>query len=206
MLEGLPNDIFYQFISFYVHTIKDVYSLLLTSKELYRLCDNEDIWNMVFKKTLAYKYYRDERMNHRIQEINKLIINDKYTKCLLMIENKHEAVFDIYSFTYSPSENKYNDVNHYTIEPGYNIQIETYMYSVWFIVPIKSWYIGNGYLKQSKIVRVWDNPLLSRLIDRKTFGNNWSHRLYYVQLTIPEEKNYIPNFYKNMYALRKTHF
>ena len=80
------------------------------------------------------------------------------------------------------------------------------MYNVWFIAPIKNWYIGNGYLEQSRVVRVWENPLLSRLIDRRSFGNDWSHRLYYIQLTIPEEKNFIPNFYKNMYALKKTHF
>ncbi len=206
MLEGLPNDIFYQFISCHFHTIKDIYSLSLTSKELYKLCDKEDLWNMAYKKTIAYKYYVNERINYQIKPINKTIINDKYTKCLLMIDNNHETVFDIYSFTFSPSENKFKSSNHYTIEPGYNIQIETYMYSVWFIAPIKSWYIGNGYLEQSRVVRVWENPLLSRLIDRKYFGNDWSHRLYYIQLTIPKEKNFIPNFYKNMYALKKTHF
>ena len=93
MLEGLPNDIFYQFISCHFHTIKDIYSLSLTSKELYKLCDKEDLWNMAYKKTIAYKYYVNERINYQIKPNNKPIINDKYTKCLLMIDNNHETVF-----------------------------------------------------------------------------------------------------------------
>ena len=206
MLERIPIDIFYQYILCYFHTMKDIYSLSLTSKELYKLCDNEDLWNMTYKKTLTDKYYTNERINYQIQQINKPIINDKYTRCILMIENNHETVFDIYSFTFSSSENKYKSLNHYTIEPGYNIQIETYMYSVWFIAPKKKWYMENGYLEQSRVVRVWENPLLSRLIDRELFGNNWSHRLYYIQLTIPEEKVFIPNFNKNMYALKTIKF
>ena len=107
------------------------------------------------------------------------------------------------------SENKIwvNDPkNHYTIKPGYNIQIDTYIDSVWFIAPTKESYFTDGYLEQSRVIRVWENPLSSRLIDRVLFGNNWSHRLYYIPLLIPERSVFIPNIHRNIYTLKKTHF
>ena len=205
MLEEIPIDIF-QFILSYFHNINDLYALSLTSKGLYKLCDKENLWNIIYKETLSYKYYRIEREGYQIKSIDRSIVNDKYSTCILMIENNHEIVFDVYSFLFSSVENKYSSQNHYTIKPGYNIQIDTYIDSVWFIAPTKESYFTDGYLEQSRVIRVWENPLSSRLIDRVLIGNNWSHRLYYIPLLIPERSVFIPNIHRNIYTLKKTHF
>ena len=43
MLEELPNDVFH-LILFYIKNIKDIYSLSLTSKQFYKICDSEELW------------------------------------------------------------------------------------------------------------------------------------------------------------------
>ena len=205
MLEDLPTDIF-QCILFSIRNIKDLYSLSLTSKQMYKLCDYENLWIDNYKGTLAHNYYVKERKGRKIHAINRPIINDKYTQCILFIENSHEITFDIYSFSFSEEENMYHSLEHYILNPGYEIQIDTYMYNIWFIVPQKEWYLNNGYLNQHQVIRVWEDVTLSRLIDRKVIGNNWSHRLYLVQLTVPEKKEYIPDFTRNIYQSKKVHF
>ena len=205
MLEELPNDVFH-LILFYIKNIKDIYSLSLTSKQFYKICDSEELWIENYKGSIAHKYFVKERMGRKISIFTRPIINDKYTKCILFIENNHEITFDIYSFTFSRKDNTYYSTEHYLLNPGYEIHIDTYMYNIWFIVPQKEWYSNNGYLNQGKVIRVWEDVTLSRLIDRKVFGNNWSHRLYLVQLTIPEKKEYIPDFTRNIYQSKKVHF
>ena len=205
MLEDLPTDIF-QCILFSIRNIKDLYSLSLTSKQMYKLCDYENLWIDNYKGTLAHNYYVKERKGRKIYAINRPIINDKYTQCILFIENSHEITFDIYSFSFSKEENMYHSLEHYILNPGYEIQIDTYMYNIWFIVPQKEWYLNNGYLNQHQVIRVWEDVTLSRFIDRRYLNNNWSHRLYLVQLTIPEKKEYIPDFTRNIYQSKKVHF
>ena len=205
MLGDIPNDIF-NLILFYIQNIKDIYSLSLTSKQFYKVCDSEKLWIENYQGSLAHKYFVKERIGRKINTFTRPIINDKYTQCILFIENSHEITFDIYSFEFSQKDNLYHSSEHYIINPGYEIQINTYLHNIWFIVPQKEWYSNNGYLNQGKVVRIWEDVTLSRFIDRRYLNNNWSHRLYFIQLTIPETKEYIPDFTRNIYQSKKVHF
>ena len=53
MLEDIPTDVF-QCILFSIRNIKDIYSLSLTSKQIYKLCDYENLWIDNYKGTLAH--------------------------------------------------------------------------------------------------------------------------------------------------------
>tara|TARA_A100001037_G_scaffold295317_1_gene314288 strand:+ start:1115 stop:1771 length:657 start_codon:yes stop_codon:yes gene_type:complete len=164
-------------------SFSDLLSITLTSKKLYSICDKPDIWDNLYIEYYFNNIYRKERnkiIDFLAQKVkNTNIIHqfkpkDKYSRCILSIDNNHKTDFDIYQVDLNEV------INYYIIRPGEHFELETYLYTNWMILPIRDWYNIGGFFNQGLTFVITINNI--RLIDRSRFGNNWAHRLYSINL------------------------
>lgn len=208
MLLNLPDD---TLLTYIIPNI-DFCSLLRfveTSKRLYDLCDKREIWDRSYQKVYFRKCYENEynkMIRYLIQRTylttipQQFQVNDKFSRCILNIHNKHSSVFDI--FEYCSKENKILSTS--IIQPNERKEIQTFLYTKWFVLPKKEWYNEKGYLNQGFSFLITIHNIL--LIDRTRFGNDWSHRLYDLTLSTRPHDRRMYFGEKSIYAKRKLKF